>query len=337
MNRFIIVIAMAALLGQAGQAQDQKEDGGYAEPFVISFVPGLSAPPGYRDAIFSVGMIGVATRDVQGFQVAGVFGLARRVEGFQATGVFGIADGDVEGFQGAGVFNIAGGRVDGFQAAGVFNIAGRVEGGQIAGVVNIADDVDGVQIGVVNIADRVDGLQIGLVNIARESGVTSTGLFCESETEYAYVVFQGGSRGLYSVFSAGLPRNEWWRSDEGLVLSYGLGARLGGHGGGSYIDVDLSAASFVGPELPAIGRALDSRRPLAEADASALIPYPSLRLCLGVPLVGKLHLVGGIKVDADLEAAPRVPEALKRGRSWSAELCGASFKAWTKCYLGVKM
>lgn len=388
MNRFFIAIAMAALLMQAAIAQDVAEpsessvldaarskywsdepqseerddeaapdeshdadgvDEGHFTPFLISFVPGISTPLGYFDAAFSAGIVGVATRDISGFQGAGVFGLARRVEGVQGAGVFSIAEGDVDGFQCAGVFAIAGGniegtqcsgvfniagkRVDGFQIAGVFNQATRVDGGQIASLVNIADEVDGVQIGLVNIANKVDGLQIGLVNIAHKSGVNSTGAFYEPETDYVYAVLQSGSRSFYSVLAAGFPRDDWGRSGDGLVLGYGFGSRIGL--GESYLDYDISAESHIGPEIPAIGEAIETGHRVV--DMSSLVPYPSFRACLGVPLLGKLHLVGGIKVDFDLDDAPRVPEALKQGRPWSSELFGAGFKAWTKWYLGIKI
>jgi hypothetical protein len=422
MKRFFVVIALAALLGQALAAQDSgepsessvleaarskywgeqsteekgreakaahadsrddEEDVPFA-PFLISFVPGLSIPFGYSDAAFSAGAIGVLTRDVYGFQTAGVFCLARdvagfqwagvfnvsegQVGGFQGAGVFNVAEGDVDGFQGAGVFNVAEGSADGFQGAGVFNIAessktliqtagvfniagdidgfqmagvfnqaGRVEGGQIAGVVNVAGDVDGIQIGLVNIADRVDGLQLGLVNIARSPGLSSEGIFFEPETDYVYAAFQAGSRHLYSVFSAGTLRGDGCfglqpESAGDLVLGYGFGSRM--RLSNVYIDLDVSAVSFVGPDLPAIGNAIADWRPMP--DASGLIPYPSIRLYLGLPLIGRLHLVGGIKTDVDLAIAPRVPGGLKRGMYYADTWLDVGFQAWTKWYVGIK-
>ncbi len=300
------------------------------------------------DGFQGAGIFCIADGEVSGAQGSGIFNIANgEVEGFQGSGVFNIADGGIEGFQGAGVFNIAGGDaspiqmagvfniaedMEGFQMAGVFNSAGDVEGGQIAGVVNVARRVEGVQVGVVNIADSVEGLQLGLVNIAREPGLSSEGGYYEPDTDYVYAAFQAGSRHVYGVLAGGMPRSDWARSAEGIVLSYGLGSRL--RLAGAYLDLDFSAASNVGPELPALGQAIADRRP--PSDPSALIPYPSIRACLGVPIIGRFHLIGGFKVDVDLDAAPRVPETLKRGWSYSSELFGAGYEAWTKLYLGVK-
>jgi len=349
---------------EADYAPEVSEESALFMPFVLAFTPGLSFPFGTYDAAFSAGAIGVLTRDVYGFQGSGVFSLAREVNGFQGSGVFNIAEGRVSGFQSAGVFNIAEGGVDGvqiagvfniaegdstapFQAAGVFNIADTISGAQLAGVFNIADyvdgaqlagvfniaeSVDGVQVGLVNVADRVDGLQLGLVNIARDPGLSSQGLYYEPESDYASVVFQAGSRGVYTLFSAGLPYSEWTSSANGLVLGLGLGTRL--RLGGLYLDLDASAVSHVGPDLPAIGAAIESCEPMA--DSSGLIPYPSIRAMVGLPLIGRFHLVAGFKADVDLDAAPRVPEALKRGTDYSSELFGVGYRAWIKPFFGVK-
>jgi hypothetical protein len=176
-------------------------------------------------------------------------------------------------------------------------------------------------------------VQIGLVNIAREPGVSSEGGFYEPETDYVYLAFQGGTRHLYGILAGGIPKEDWNASADRLVISYGLGSRL--RLSGAYLDMDLSAASYFGPELPAIGRAFEESRPMA--DASGLIPYPSLRLCLGLPILGRLSLVGGLKADVDLDAAPRVPEGLKRGYSWSSAIGDIGFTAWTKWYIGLKI
>ena len=290
---------------------------------------------GAIEGVQAAGVFAIAGGAVEGFQGAGVFNIADgEVDGVQAAGVFNIADGAVDGFQAAGVFNIAG-DLDGFQAAGIFNVAERVEGSQAAAVLNVAEELDGLQIGLVNIADRMDGVQIGLVNIALSPGLSSTGGFYEPDTDYLYGALQSGSRRLYALISAGMPREDWGRRSRDLLLGYGLGTRL--DLGLACLDLDLSALSLVGPQLPAIGEALDEGRPLADEAASDLIPFPSLRACLGLPLAGKLRLVGGLKVDFDLAEAPRLPEALKRGRAHSSELFGVDYRAWTKLYLGLEL
>lgn len=334
-------------------------------PFVLAFVPGLSFPFGTHDAAFSAGWIGIETRDVFGFQAASVFGLARNVDGFQGSGVFSIAEGKVNGYQGSGVFNIAEGGVDGVQTAGVFNItggestaplqaagvfniadgmagaqlagvfniAGAVDGVQIAGVFNIAERVDGLQLGVVNVADTVDGLQLGLVNIARNPGLSSQGAVYEPDTDFAYAAFQAGSRGLYTLFSVGKPADTWFDSADTLLLGVGLGTRI--NLGGLYVDVDASAVSDFGPDLPAIGEAMETGVPMA--DATGLIPYPSIRATVGIPILGRFHLVGGFKIDVDLDAAPRVPDSLRRGTDYASELFGIGYRAWIKPFFGLKL
>jgi len=295
------------------------------------------------------GVFSLATGDVRGFQGAGVFSLAEgRVDGCQWSGVFNIAEGGIAGVQGAGVFNIAedaqspfqaagvfniAENIDGVQLAGVFNAAEDVDGGQIAAIVNVADDVEGFQIGLVNIADRLDGIQLGLINIAKEPGLSSNGAYYEPESEYVYAAFQAGSRGIYSLISAGIPRNDWNSSADGLVLGYGLGTRI--RLPSLYLDVDASAVSLVGPDLGAIGSAIEACEPLA--DASGLVPFPSIRAYIGIPLVGRLHLVAGFKSDIDLEVAPMVPEALRRGATFDSSLFDIDYRAWTKWYLGVKL
>jgi hypothetical protein len=349
---------------QAGQdAASEDGTGREYSPFVLAFVPGLQIPFGVVDTSFSAAWIGALTGDVSGFQGAGVFNLSGKVEGFQGAGVFNISGG-VDGFQGAGVFNIANGRVDGFQgagvfniaenadvpvqasgvfniakrvqgvqASGVFNIAGDVDGGQVAGVFNIARKVQGVQVGVVNIARDIEGVQIGLVNISRNN-VDSIGFSYEPATDYVYGHWQAGTPYLYTVVGMGLPRRQWFNSDDELSLSFGLGSRIRlDH---AYIDLDVSAESFVGPRLGDYFRSDESQQTEEAWRAVWGTPFPSIRVMLGIPLTRHLHLVGGLKMDVDLQEHPGVPEGLKAGRSYSDTWFGQSFTLWPKWFFGVK-
>ncbi len=345
-----------------GETQPGASERAYS-PFVLALVPGLQLPAGLVDTSFSLAWIGARTGDIKGFQWAGVFNLAEKVEGFQGAGVFNLA-GAVDGFQGAGVFNIARGRVDGFQGAGVFNIAqaaevpiqaagvfnlakkvsgfqasgvfnvaGDVEGGQVAGVFNVAKNVRGAQIGLVNVAREVEGVQLGLLNISR-SGVDSIGFTYEPGTDYVYGHWQAGTAYLYTLVGLGLPRRQWFNSDEGMVLSYGLGSRF--RLDSAYIDLDVSAESFVGSRL---GDFLDAKESEQTGSAWRAVwgpAYPSVRLSLGIPLGHRIHLVGGLKMDVDLDERPGVPAELKEGRSFHDTWFGRGFTLWPKWFIGIK-
>lgn len=308
------------------------------------------------------------SRHVLGFQGAGVFNLAASVNGFQGAGVFNIAEGRVAGFQGAGVFNIAAGGVDGGQIAGVFNIAeelrapvqlagvfnigGDVEGVQVSGVFNIAEGVkgaqvasvfnraeriDGVQIGLVNVADRLEGIQIGLVNIAR-NGVNGLGFVYEPETDYAYAYWQNGSPHLYTIFQAGLPREDWFERGDNLVLSFGLGSRLRFGRSGPYLDLDLSASREIGPYMASFKAGLEAEDWEGAFAAFPAYPYPSLRLSLGIPVLGRLQLVGGFRFDIDLEDYSGLPESLKTGaRVSSHDWFGLRFDSYSKVFVGLRL
>jgi hypothetical protein len=302
-------------------------------------------------------------RDVDGFAGAGVFNIFRDAEGFVGAGVFNVATGDVGGFEGAGVFNIVEGSFDGFQAAGVFNItddteapfqgagvfnisedivgiqmagvfniADDVEGAQFAGLFNVGRDVRGLQVGVVNVADEIHGIQIGLVNIAR-NGVNSVGAYYEPSTDYAYGIMQAGTTALYTTIGLGQPSVNWFNTMTDPIVSVGFGSRI--PFGPAYIDVDVSAAQAVADVMgPFLG---SFERGSGHFPFEYVRPYPSIKLGLGLPLLGRLHLVGGLKIDVDLDSAPRVPQALRTGYSYSNTWFGVGFTAWSKWYFGVKI
>jgi len=303
--------------GDDGQSDDTREyrksdDGVPFPPFLISFVPGLSAPFGYFDVGFAAGAVGNMTRDVKGAEGAGVFNMSRNVMGFQGAGVFNMAE-DVRGFQGAGVFNIA----------------DDVSGGQMAGVFNIAEKVRGVQIGLVNVAENIDGIQIGLVNIAG-NGVDSLGVLYEPASDWFYAQWQSGTPALFSVLGIGAPGAAWFEDWDEFAVFAGLGTRS--RFLGVNLDFDVCAVQSVA-DLPSSREAWES----CEAWKS-VAPYPSVRLTAGVPVFGKRgQIVGGLKADVDVDSlGDRVPESLRTGDSWSDTWFGERFTVWPKWYFGVK-
>lgn len=314
-------------------------------PFVLSLVPGLAFPFGYYDTSISLAAVGAMDRDIDGVQAASVFAMARDVEGFQQSGVFAMAS-EVRGVQMSGVFNIAskvrGGQLGGVfniaedsssvQAAGVFNIAEKLNGIQVAGVFNIAEDAKGIQIGLVNIADRMDGVQIGLVNIAQD-GVTGFGLAGSTRDGLVEFWWQNGTRTLYTVFTAELPFNDLFVTANDLALGAGLGTRIGGRWHDPYLDVEILAASLVGPELHKLPDLMECSTPAPDWNAPV---YPELRLRLGLPL-GGLDLVGGLVADFEIDGLQPFPETRRTGHGQTFGQILPGTTAYTRWFLGVKI
>jgi len=347
--------------GQESEAEDAEaeRDSIAYTPFLLSFVPGLSAPFGYYDVSFAAGAVGCMVRDVNGAAGAGVFTMARNINGFQAAGVFNMAEDvhgvqaagvfnigeDVYGVQAAGVFNIAemaytpiqaagvfniADEVNGFQAAGVFNIADRVKGGQAAGVINVADEVKGVQIGLINIADEIDGIQIGLLNIAG-NGVDSFGVIYEPITDSFSAQWQTGTPYLFTTAGVSAPASAWFSDWSEFSAYAGLGTRA--RVLGINLDADICAVQPIAP-LPT------DRSAWKNGTAwNSIEPYPSLRLMAGVPLFGKrAQIIGGLKLDIDIESLGDIlPENRKVGESWSDSWFGERFTVWPKWFIGVKL
>jgi len=283
------------------------------------------------------GVFNTASEGVEGFQGSGVFNTAAGdLDGFQGSGVFNTVAGDVEGYQGAGVFNVAGGRVSGAQMAGVANLAaGDVEGLQMAGVYNQARRVEGLQIGLVNVADDIeDGLQLGLVNIAR-NGVSGVVGYWEPDSDELGFAWQNGSRSLFTVLRVSAPRGDWLETSDSAIAAFGLGTRMGGRRGSPYLDLEASAAREIGPLLDHLADCA-AREEWTEPSFSQR-PYPSFRLSLGVPLAGRLHLLGGLNVDVDLADWPALPERRKAGSSFSDTWFGCSFTAYSRWFLGFRI
>jgi hypothetical protein len=338
-------------------------------PVMVSFVPMVSFPFGLFDVSLSGACVGALVHDVNGIAGAGVFNLTHDIRGVAGAGVFNIghdlrgAEGsgvfnishDVLGVQGSGVFNIAH-RVQGvqgagvfnmaedfrgIQASGVFNIAGDLSGLQAAPIVNVAKRVEGVQLGLVNVADEVEGFQLGLVNIARD-GVQGPGLYYEPETDWLFAYHQNGSRRLYTVVTAGAPRDDWFSSSDGAVVSAGLGTRIGGRKNEGYLDIEAAACQAYRPLRDSLDQ-LCAARSESEGDsafarlASSFSLYPELRVRLGMPLIGKLSLVGGFSTDIDLGDCPNLPESRKAGYLYRDTWFGETFTAYTNWFIGFKI
>jgi hypothetical protein len=354
------------------EAESESEDaasGAIYVPVMVSFVPMVSFPFGLFDVSLSGACVGALVHDVNGIagagvfnlthdirgvagagvfnighdlkgaEGAGVFNIAHDVHGIQGSGVFNIAH-DVQGVQGSGVFNMAG-DIHGIQAAGVYNIAGDMSGLQAAPVVNVAKRVEGVQVGLVNVADEVEGFQLGLVNIAKD-GVQGPGLYYEPQTDWLFAYHQNGSRRLYTVIGAGAPRGDWFSSSDGAVISAGLGTRIGGRKNEGYLDIEAAACQAYRPLRDSLDQFCAARSE-SEANsgfarfASSFSLYPELRVRLGMPLIGKLSLVGGFSTDINLGDYPNLPESRKGGYVYGDTWFGEAFTAYTKWFIGFKI
>ncbi len=331
-----------AILFSLSSAQAEVE-----APVQVSFVPGAGLPFGSGDAAISLGLIGAINDRIDMIQLSSVFNVANEARGIQAAGVFNVASQRLDGIQlggvfnignivvtpiqGAGVFNIAHNLI-GFQAAGVFNIADNVYGVQTAGVFNLAKDVRGLQIGVVNVADKVDGLQIGLLNFS-SNGISDLGLVWNRSDGYVNTSWKTGRNGFYFVYGAGAPQGEWFSNPDHVTVSAGLGGRTGSSRA-PHIDLDIRAEQYLGPDHVRFAKGILHEDGLTPLDV--LRPYPSINLCLGIP-IGPVTLIGGAKVDVNLADAPWMPASLQKGLSYSDTWFGLGFTAWTKLFFGLSI
>jgi len=338
-----------------------------------SFAAGLIGVRVHNLSGIEAAAILTLAEEVHGVQGAGIFNIADKVSGAQGAGIFNIAEGDLRGVQGAGVFNIAGAAqisaqgagvfniskdmlgaqgaglfniaddLRGVQGAGLFNVADDVRGAQIAGLFNSADKVEGVQIGLVNVAKQVDGLQLGLINIAG-NGVDALGVIYEPDTDYLYAYWQAGLPSLYATIGVGAKCQDWNFDYSGAVVSAGLGSstRLLG----LKLDVDISAEQAL-EDLPYDSYTAVTYRHYNRHGSigwaawngwSALSPYPTLKISLGLPIGRHWQLVGGLKADIEIdELGAWIPESHKGSWSWTGEFCGSPFTVWPKWFIGLKI
>jgi len=172
-------------------------------PFQVSLTPGLSSQGKMSGQVvnnFSFNVLGGYSGGVNGAEIGGVFNMNRKdVQFFQMAGVFNIVGGNMNGLQVAGVNNsvlkntnaiqFAGvnnfvrGNFNGLQVAGTYNhVNGKVKGLQIGGVANFSrKQVIGMQLsGVYNHSnDTVKGVQLtGVANFSRKQvlGLQLSGL-----------------------------------------------------------------------------------------------------------------------------------------------------------------
>jgi hypothetical protein len=346
--------------GQAESAPAVSEGSGGSnkkykyQPYVISFVPGVSYPFGTWSTSLSVAPIGAITGSIHGAQGAGVFNIADGdIKGIQTAGVFNMAAGKVLGIQSAGVFNMAGSanvvqaagvfnmanRVDGIQVAGVFNMADSVLGIQAAGVLNIAREIKGSMVGVINIAETLDGVAIGLVNIIG-NGIHEVGVDYQFGSGMAYAAYRSGTPFLYLTVYAGQTLDDIGSTPAGASFGTGLGHRFRSRM--MTVDIEMSAETpFDTEALAALGQAIEDGNPsaftgLATWDST----FASIRATLAF---GRRRGFGpyiGIKADIEPAGSARIPAVLRSSfgtaGSYPLPLCDLDLVVWPKLLLGMR-
>jgi hypothetical protein len=261
------------------------------------------------------GVFNIVGEDQSGFQGAGVFNIiGDNVYGFQGSGTFNVAGGNVYGFQGSGAFNVTGGNVYGFQGAGAVNVAGNsVNGVQVAGALNVANRVNGGQFGVVNVGGTVNGIQAGIINVSgRMNGfalglinVSGNGLYDPSvwsdDTGYTYAGFQLGAGAFYTLVYGGGPYDK-----PESALSLGLGWGVHAEFGQFFLDVDASVKSLGSGDdlsLAIQDSALDFTNIGGYDgpwDPDTFNLYPMLRATLGLSLIGRISVIGGLSLEGHI-------------------------------------
>ena len=109
--------------------------------------------------------------EMRGLQLAGLVSKTSFMNGIQVGGLVGEATDELSGFQLAALYAGAGTENDGsssggLQIGGVVAQAGGLFSGIQIGCLAIADEFSGVQIGVVNYARVLHGIQIGAINVS---------------------------------------------------------------------------------------------------------------------------------------------------------------------------
>jgi len=176
----------------------------------------------------------------------------------------------------------------------------------------------------------VRGVQIGVINIS-SNGVFELGTSWDPQTEYVYGTLKTGNTSVFGIYSVAMPKADLLNSSERMILSAGLGTRVGDSRSLS-LDLSASASQELGTDAAMFLDAWSFRHGLTPMDV--LAPWPTLDASLSLKM-GGLRLTGGVRVDISLESAPNLPAALEKGLSYKATWFGETFTAWSKWYVGI--
>jgi hypothetical protein len=144
----------------------------------------------------------------------------------------------------------------------------------------------------------------------------------------------------------------WSFRPDSLVVSGGLGSRLNLRV--AWIDLELAVLKDLGPGAAWLSTSTHiagrggygSESTSAEffndlGYAATLVggyPWPSVKLTLGVPVLWRLTLVGGIRFDFDVRNWSGVPDRMKNGMTATGlNLFGLVFDSYGKWFIGIKI
>ncbi|MCU0611607.1 MAG: hypothetical protein MUE60_07450, partial [Candidatus Eisenbacteria bacterium] len=273
------------------------------------------------------GLGNVAAAHGRGAQLAGGFNLsAERFSGFQFSGLGNYARGDFTGFQYCSLFNAVTGHMDGFQFSQTVNGAASFRGLQLS-LINVAGQANGCQLGLVNVARSVRGTQIGVLNVANTVSGAPLGLLSYvRDGRHNITVWTGGAPDLgvgvklgnqyaYSLLHVG---GDWTHGTDRLLLGAGLGAHIPLRGPFANIEA-LSSIVLDGGRWP-----------------DGLNALHTLRMGLGVNLVGPLALVGGATLNVYTSRLSD-GEGFASGTWHDSRKGGTWVKAWPGFYLGLQL
>jgi len=146
---------------------------------------------------------------------------------------------------------------------------------------------------------------------------------------------------------AGMPQEDWSIRTDRLIGSAGAGSRL--NLGRTYVDIELAALQEIGPAISSLEAASFSN-PLTKSGMMALgstlgqaanavsHPWGAIRLSFGVPVLWRLHFVGGVRIDLDLDDNAVMPESLRTGLVSSGNnVLGIRFTSYTKWFFGFRI
>jgi len=173
--------------------------------------------------------------------------------------------------------------------------------------------------------------------------VGGIGELFETNSGYRWAYWQNGTPQFYTVFMGGLPES---RDPAGFVFTTGAGSRA--YFGRPYLDLEVAASWDLGAAATSLDGNLSALSPgdapgfwSACVSAASLVdtrPWPTLRLSLGVPIIWRIHAVGGLRVDLDVQGWDALPESMKTGFvSRDIRMPGFTLDSYAKWFLGFRI
>jgi hypothetical protein len=197
----------------------------------------------------------------------------------------------------------------------------------------VAGVVKGTQVGLVNISDDMYGLPIGLINYTK-NGIRDIGAWYDT-SDYMYGFWANGTNNLYSIVYGGEAYSDWCVNSNSLSFGYGVGYRFVGKP--LSVDLDLSMKQFFGPNWDRALSEFKRGEGYAGFGVEAVSSFPSARLTVGIPLMGKLEAFGGVSADIGVSGYCAVPDALRSDYAVHFRAFGSDIDVNPQLYFGVRL